>query len=408
MKVKSRPDDFQVEEIPTVHLQSNGRYRMYRLSKPGLGTIEALELIKRRWNLPATAVSHGGLKDKHAQTIQYLTIANGPGNVMEESRFRLEPMGFLHAPYGPSGFRGNKFTIRLRDLTRDKADQIRGVLQAIVLEGVPNYFDDQRFGSVGVSGEFIIHAWMTEKFERALWLAMAEPYPYDRPDMRREKDLLARHWGDWPTLKAELDKGNTRSIVTYLCDHPIDYKGALVRLRRDMRRLYVSAFQSQLYNELLATWIRRLTKPEQLLNVKFKTGARPLWQILDDAQVDMFADYKLALPCSRNPFPVDPDAAAAAETVMQNWGLTWQTLRVKKMEDVFLSKGDRAVAIRPTVGNCTVQPDDINDGRRMARMVFELPRGSYATLIIKRLQAALGERLVEDLHTEEPEQEPGE
>ena len=44
----------------------------------------------------------------------------------------------------------------------------------------------------------------------------------------------------------------------------------------------------------------------------------------------------------------------------------------------------------------------------MARMVFELPRGSYATLIIKRLQAALGERLVEDLHTEEPEQEPGE
>ena len=408
MKVKSRPDDFQVEEIPTVHLQSNGRYRMYRLTKQGLGTIEALELIKRRWNLPATAVSHGGLKDKHAQTIQYLTIANGPGNVMEESRFRLEPMGFLHVPYGPSGFRGNKFTIRLRDLTRDKADQIRGVLQAIVREGVPNYFDDQRFGSVGVSGEFIIHAWMTEKFERALWLAMAEPYPYDRPDMRREKDLLTRHWGDWPTLKAELDKGNTRSIVTYLCDHPIDYKGALVRLRRDMRRLYVSAFQSQLYNELLATWIRRLTKPEQLLNVKFKTGARPLWQNLDDAQVDMFADYKLALPCSRNPFPVDPDAAAAAESVMQNWGLTWQTLRVKKMEDVFLSKGDRAVAIRPTVGNCTVQPDDINDGRRMARMVFELPRGSYATLIIKRLQAALGERLVEDLHTEEPEQEPGE
>ena len=75
------------------------------------------------------------------------------------------------------------------------------------------------------------------------------------------------------------------------------------------------------------------------------------------------------------------------------------------MEDVFLSKGDRAVSIRPTVGTCTVQPDDINEGRRMARMVFELPRGSYATLIIKRLQAALGERLAEDLPMEEPEQE---
>ncbi len=405
MKVKSRPDDFQVEELPTIQMLSHGRFRMYRLTKSGLGTIEALEVIKRRWNLPASAVSHGGLKDKHAQTIQYISIANGPGNAMEEGRFRLEPMGFINVPYGPSGFRGNKFTIRLRDLTKDKADQIRGVLQAIVREGVPNYFDDQRFGSVGVSSEFIIHAWMAEKFERALWLAMAEPYAFDRPDMRREKDLLTSHWGDWPTLKAELDKGNARSIITYLCDHPVDYKGALVRLRRDMRRLYVSAFQSQLYNELLDSWIRRLTKPEQLLNVRFKTGARPLWQNLTDEQATLFGDYNLPLPCSRNAFPTDPDAAAAAELVMEKWGLTWQTLRVKKMEDVFLSKGDRAVSIRPTVGNCTVQPDDINEGRRMARMVFELPRGSYATLIIKRLQAALGERLAEDLPMEEPEQE---
>lgn len=407
MKVKSRPEDFLVEELPTVKPQPKGHFRFYRLTKQGLGTPEALELIRRRWNLAASAVAHGGLKDKHAQTIQYLTIANGPAVDLKEQNFHLEPIGFLNAPYGPQGFRGNKFTIRLRDLPKDRADQIRTVLDSAVRDGVPNYFDDQRFGSVGESGQFIIHAWMQENYERAFWLALADPYPFDRPAMRREKDLLNAHWGDWPKLKAELEKGNTRSVVTYLCDHPTDFRGAFIRLRRDMRRLWVSAFQSELYNDILASWIRRITSPEQRLNVKFKTGARPLWQNLTDEQSQLMASTQIPLPCCRNALPDDPLVAESVEEIMQKWGLVWHSLRVKKMEDVFFSKGLREVSLRPTVGNCTVQPDDLNPGRRMARLVFELPRGSYATLIIKRLQAGVGERLVEEdvEDQEEPELE---
>jgi tRNA pseudouridine13 synthase len=396
MKVKSRPEDFQVEELPTVRERQQGRYRYYRLTKQGLGTPEALELIRRRWNLSESAISHGGLKDKHAQTIQYLTIAQGPGVVIEDPKFRLEPIGFLDGPYGPEGFRGNRFTIRLRDLTRDKADKIRGELERIVREGVPNYFDDQRFGSVGASGEFIIHAWLKEDFDQALRLALAEPYAFDRPNVRREKDLLNAHWGDWPLLKAELDKGNVRSVVTYLCDHPTDFRGAFVRLRRDMRRLYVSAFQSHLFNEVLAAWIRRLAAPEQLWNVKFKTGPRPLWHDLTDEQVETVGKTQIVLPCVRNEEPTEGPEGEAVREVMERFGLEWRTLRIKKMDDVFFSKGRRAAAVRPTVGNCTVMPDDLNEGRRMARMLFELPRGAYATLIIKRLQAAVGERLAAD------------
>lgn len=404
MKVKSRPDDFQVEELPTVRPQKAGRFRFYRLTKQGMGTPEVLEQIRRRWNLPATALAHGGLKDKHAETIQYLTIVNGPAASLEDPKFFLEPIGFLNAPYGPPMFKGNRFVIRLRDMPREKADKIRDALEATVREGVPNYFDDQRFGSVGASGEFIIHAWMKENFERALWLALAEPYQFDRPNVRREKDLLGKLWGQWPELKAELDKGNTRSIVTYLCDHPTDFRGATARLRRDMRRLYVSAFQSELYNDILAHWLRRVARPEQLWQVKFKTGARPLWHDLSEEQAELFSKTMIPLPCSRNPLPQEPELAAATAEVMEKWGLVWHSLRVKKMEDVFFGKGDRAAVLKPSVGNCTIQPDDLNPGRRMARLAFELPRGSYATLVIKRLQATVGERLVDDLPEAEPEE----
>ena len=216
--------------------------------------------------------------------------------------------------------------------------------------------------------------------------------------------MLGKLWGQWPELKAELDKGNTRSIVTYLCDHPTDFRGATARLRRDMRRLYVSAFQSELYNDILAHWLRRVARPEQLWQVKFKTGARPLWHDLSEEQLALFSKTQIPLPCSRNPLPQEPELAAATAEVMEKWGLVWHSLRVKKMEDVFFGKGDRAAVLKPSVGNCTIQPDDLNPGRRMARLAFELPRGSYATLVIKRLQATVGERLVDDLPEAEPEE----
>lgn len=405
MKVKSRPDDFQVEELPTVRPQNSGRFRFYRLSKQELGTPEALELIRRRWNLPESSISHGGLKDKHAQTVQYLTITNGPDTSLQESNFLLEPIGSLNAPYGPQGFRGNRFTIRLRDLPRAKADQIRDSLQATVREGVPNYFDDQRFGSVGKSQEFIIHAWMKENYERAFWLAVADPYPFDRPSVRREKDILNSNWTDWSRIKAELDKGNTRSVITYLCDHPTDYRGAFVRLRRDMRRIWVSAFQSQLFNDVLGQLIRQNLEPAQLWNVAFKTDVKPIWHDLSDEQVKHFSSLELPLPCGRNRLPEQPDLLAAINHVMEKWELQWHSLRIKKMDDVFFGKGGRAASLKPTVGNCTIQPDDLNEGRRMARMVFELPRGSYATLVIKRIQASIGEKIADNTETEANKEE---
>ena len=41
-------------------------------------------------------------------------------------------------------------------------------------------------------------------YERALWLALADPNEHDRPDDRKEKQLLRDRWGDWPGLKADM------------------------------------------------------------------------------------------------------------------------------------------------------------------------------------------------------------
>src|SRR3954471_3191068 len=104
MKLKRLPEDFQVEELPLVAGGDRGRFAFYRLTKRGMGTLEAVEAICRRWNLAGRRVSYGGLKDRHAVTVQYLTIIDGPDRALHETSFDLEPLGRLGHPYGPSQF----------------------------------------------------------------------------------------------------------------------------------------------------------------------------------------------------------------------------------------------------------------------------------------------------------------
>ncbi|MBX6313765.1 MAG: tRNA pseudouridine(13) synthase TruD, partial [Isosphaeraceae bacterium] len=111
MKLKRLPEDFRVEELPNVAGGDQGRHTFYRLTKRGLGTPEAIEAICRRWNLARSQVAYGGLKDRHALTVQYLTIFQGPARPLRETNLELEPLGRLPHPYGPQHFRGNRFSL---------------------------------------------------------------------------------------------------------------------------------------------------------------------------------------------------------------------------------------------------------------------------------------------------------
>ena len=121
MKLKCQPEDFRVEELTDAQIAGSGRYTFYRLSKRDLGTIEAVEAICRRWNLSGRRVSYAGLKDRHAATVQYLTIADGPSHEMSTPQFELEPLGRLGQPYSSRQLLGNRFEMVLRDLDARRA-----------------------------------------------------------------------------------------------------------------------------------------------------------------------------------------------------------------------------------------------------------------------------------------------
>jgi tRNA pseudouridine13 synthase len=387
MKLKCQPADFRVEELTDTQPGASGRYTFYRLTKQDLGTIEAVGEICRRWNLSGRQLSYAGLKDRHAATIQYLTIADGPDRGIRAPRFELEPLGRLAQPYSSRQLIGNRFELVLRSLDAGEMERARAAVAEIPGVGLPNYFDDQRFGSVGRAGEFAAEAWLRGDHERALKLAMAEPNPSDRAATKAEKAILRGHWGDWAEAKRLLPRSSARSIVTYLVDHPADFRGAFARLRKELRMLYFSAFQSHLWNLLLAGWLELRTEPGDLVPVELKVGTFPfLWRIHPD-RVLALSRTSLPLPSARTPQPQGP-LGEVVQRILAPRRLEWKDLRIKHLKDIFFSKGSRPCLFFPK--NLRVEPadDELHPSCLALRLAFDLPKGSYATILVKRITDA--------------------
>ncbi len=386
MKLKQHPDDFQVEELTDVTPSSEGAFAFYRMEKIGWSTPDALAAIRRRWKIEHHRLGYGGLKDRHARTIQYLTIFHGPRRNLEHHQIRVTYLGQLRSSYSSKAITANRFRVTVRDLARTAIDETSQRLKIVSNYGVPNYFDDQRFGSVqGPQGEWIARLLIRGQFEQALLLALAQPYEFDRAEEKREKELLREHWGDWARLKAELPRGHARSLIDYLRVHPTDFKGAVARLRPDLRSLYLSAYQSHLWNQCLSRWLTRQLTTERLRWVELRTGPVPVPTLWPEAIYSQAWSLMLPLPSSRwRPETHDP-RLPVVEEVLAEQGVTLRELQIRGLRELFFSKGERAALAVPTAMHSSWSEDERHPGQAKLELSFELPRGSYATIVVKAI-----------------------
>ncbi len=383
MKLRCLPEDFQVEEL-TEFRTAPGPFSLYRLEKRSLGTPEAVAAILRRWRLPRPVLSYGGLKDRHACTVQHLTIRHGPPRHLHDRNFDLRYLGPAPRAFVPGDIVANAFRLVIRDLSQSDARRAVEELPVVQQDGLPNYFDDQRFGSLGRSGQFVAHAWCLGDYQRALWLALADPNPHDRPAQREVKRILQQHWGDWPACRAALPRSHARSVVTYLADHPTDFRGAVARLRPDLRSLYVAAFQSFLWNRLLADVLRQWLAADTLCDVPLHVEPVPFFRYLPERQRAPLHALQLPLPAARSRQLAGP-WLPALEQILGVLGLQLRHLRIKYPRDTFFSKGQRAACVCPQIDEHRLLPDELHPGRQKLLLAFRLPRGCYATILVKRL-----------------------
>ncbi len=144
---KPTRDDFIVDEIPLYEAGKSGNYIHLLIKKVDMSTLELISILEEQTKF--NNISYAGLKDKYATTTQYICMPASFEKFFKKFHHpQIEILGsFLsHKKLNIGDLKGNRFKIRLHDVTPDAAAKMDKVLQEIIRQGVPNYFGYQRFG----------------------------------------------------------------------------------------------------------------------------------------------------------------------------------------------------------------------------------------------------------------------
>ncbi len=379
MKLKCRPDDFVVTENIIIAPRA-GAYSLYRLSKTDIGTLEAIQQIGRVWNLAGWRIAHAGLKDRRAVTHQSITIRNGPRTDLQQDQFSVRYLGQTESPLTAGSLRSNRFQIVLRRLTTEHATEI--VYRATDPRGlvIPNYFDEQRFGSLGVSGDYVAAAWCRRDYERATWLAVAEANLHARSHDKAQREIIRVHWGDWLVCKRQLRRSHWRSIITYLVDHPQGFRKAFGLIRPELRGLYLSAFQSAVWNQMLGQLIRPMQPG--LAETVIADSRLPFGRLSSESISSLNHTLPLVSARARS---LGRAEQALADEATAHYGLRLHEMKVTYPRDRFFARRNRPCWLLPTEMITQIKADTLYPGYQSVGLDFELPPGCYATMLIRGL-----------------------
>jgi tRNA pseudouridine13 synthase len=228
--------------------------------------------------------------------------------------------------------------------------------------------------------------WCRGDYEAALRVALTDPNPHDESSDRKEKQLLADHWNRWHELPRLRDPVR-HAVVAHLAARPGDFRRAIIRIPHSLRSLHLSAFQSAVWNQMLATEVARRLGAERCFGGEIAPGIVILLPTREEP-AGFLAETSLPLPSARQKLPEDwtPDATAA---LLAKYNLEYRQLRVKYPRDTFFSKGERAAGFQPTALHGDVADDERYPSRKKWILAFDLLRGCYATMFLRRLAAAL-------------------
>jgi tRNA pseudouridine13 synthase len=225
---------------------------------------DALEISRER-------VSWAGTKDKHAITTQLLSVkgvgADEPPEIRDAD---LEPVGRSGRALRFGDLAGNAFEITVRDPERpENAEAIMAELRGFVagpdggqtgpedVVGVPNYFGQQRFGSLRPVTHEVGLRIVAGDWEGAVMAYVGNPSESE-PEGTREARAYVEETRDW---SGALDRfpyrlGRERAMLHRLAESGGEdeaaFREALESAPSTLQRLFVNAAQSYLFNRILS------------------------------------------------------------------------------------------------------------------------------------------------------------
>jgi tRNA pseudouridine13 synthase len=388
MKLKLRVGDFRVRELLAEDtVGERGPHRVYRVTKRKLTSPEAAEILAKQAGVEIGEVSMAGLKDRQGITIQHMSVPHGRDVLVESEGLKIEAIGFAAEPLSSAVSLGNAFEITARALQGGDLERLRHNMTGVRAIGLPNYFDDQRFGNLRHGQGWIALDLMRGDIEGALRTLLCHVGQSDADHLERFKQRLEQGWGDFSRLAEEARRyGRHRSVFEHLAAHPGDFAGAFRFVSTRERLIHLYAFQSHLWNRAVADLFREGLPEAERLVVECNEG-------------------RLVCPAERLPAGIDPGATfmlpgerlADVQVPRQRelladglarHGLVPSQFEIHGVEGFQIKGEPRALLVVPRhLRVRPAEPDPEHPGLRLVKLRFELPRGAYATLVVKRLFA---------------------
>lgn len=262
-RIKTQRTDFRVQELPLYEAAGSGTHVYLLLEKQGLTTPDALARIASALQVQRKDIGYAGRKDAFAVTQQRISIEH----IDPRAALQLDLPGIriLSAQHHTNKLRlghlaGNRFVLRVRhlEIALDQTVlQAQAILSRLQQRGVPNYFGPQRFGN-RCDGQQIGRAILYQDRENAMDLILGRPCSTDSPAESTARQCYDegdydRACAIWPD--PAFDK---RALLRQLMKNGGKKGRAFRFLNHSVKRFYVSAFQSAVFNQVLAARMPRI------------------------------------------------------------------------------------------------------------------------------------------------------
>ncbi len=266
-KIRTKYEDFYVEEIPEHMPSGTGPNTWILIEKIGRNTLDVVLDIAKELHINRKRTGFAGMKDKAAVTRQWLCVSNIEPEELPDLEEKLYNVKVLKIMKNEKKLRigqlvGNKFRILIRDSDDPKQDaEIAGrILDQLVQMGVPNYYGWQRFGKNRPNTHKVGEALVHNDIKGAVDSYIGNPYEGEKNHIKEARELY--EMGEFEEAYQSMPSGMRyeKMMLRELMKQQrkrgkLDeeaYKISLESLPKPLKRMFVHAYQSYLFNKVVS------------------------------------------------------------------------------------------------------------------------------------------------------------
>ena len=364
-KIKQNNKDFEVSEVISEKaldtISEETGFAIYNLRKNGIDTNHALRDVEKRFGLVLRAL---GLKDSHAITEQFVqakTISRSLEKI-DGKKYSLKRIGFSKKPIAKQDMLGNKFKIKISDSTKD-------ISQFNEHDKILNFFGYQRFGSKRPITHLVGKAIIQKDYQKAIDFLLNYSSKYDSEENNHYRKLIAERKSELEIIDQLPRSMDIEIAVLRSLAKSNDQKTAIREIPLQMRRFYVQAYQSYIFNKTLSM---AFEYEEELFHPKESDVCYDRTSQLGKFQNE--PDQRLTVPL-------------VGHSYFKKTRFDYYIQKIFDQEEIspseFLLKDFQEVSVEGGFRNSSIQCDSFQASSNVVE--FQLSRGSYATIIMREI-----------------------